>query len=75
MSLKKFNAALDSENNIISAETMQKRVFDKESKTFIWKDTKNIIITTQGNFLPTELKLYGELTADGCEGKTICNGC
>ncbi|KAK0161558.1 hypothetical protein PV327_010017 [Microctonus hyperodae] len=62
MSLKKFSTALDLENNIESAEIMQKRVFDKENKTFVWKDTKNIIITTQGNYLPTELKLYGGLT-------------
>lgn len=62
MSIKKLCEALDPENNLISAEVMQKRIISRETKTYIWKDTSNIIITTQGNTLPAKLKIYGGLT-------------
>lgn len=63
MSLLKLSEALDDKNKIISAEKTRKRIFNGETKTFEWIDTKNILVTFEGNELPEKLSLYEDLTA------------
>lgn len=49
-------------SGIIEMEHMKKRIFDRETKSMRDEYTSVISITSEGNFTPNEIRLYGRIT-------------
>lgn len=61
--LDELVAAMCDTEGILEIEHVKKKIFDKETKSMRDEYTPVICITWEGNFVPNELRIYGDITS------------